>query len=665
MAQLAGYRCSKPDCSVPTRGAASDGVGTINIGVAAHIAAAAPGGPRYDPTMTSENRRNHKNGIWLCSTHATLVDSDELNFTVEELLDWKKLAVRRSFQEVVTSNLILPRALRVDNQDVQTAFDLLLSYSKSDLTAFQQPPGWPLHPMTLNLKMPDGESPEIFTVSGLASGIDEYDEVAIIAAPGTGKTITLLQLTDATLASAASVAVFIPLSEWATGSDNFFQTLLRRVAFKDASEHQFELLARHGKLVLILDGWNELDEASRKRVRNDLKSLRRDFHKIRVVISSRHMDLDIPIDGPVVEVEHLTEDQQLEMAKSFRGTEGESLMDHVWRTPGLRDLAAIPLYLTSILKQAPGVSLPTTKEEVLRTFVTELEKDRDKLAALRESMQGFHKKFLEGIAGETTRRKTVALSDAQARAAVSTVQDRLKAEQQIAELAQPMDVLDALINSHMLVRSSKEAGSLSFQHQQFQEWFASLRVQQLMLSASQGDNDAKKVLREDVLDIPVWEEAVLFACDRLSRCDENGINAVTVAILETLGIDPLLSAEMIQRSSNDVWNLARDDVVSFVRQWHTPGRVDRAVQFMIESGRSEFSEFVWPLVSNVDNQVHLRALRAGIRDDYGDERLTGSSARAKSRTEVQTRRSRSGRGGADCSSSGGVAKTCNFRDRHQ
>ena len=53
------------------------------------------------------------------------------------------------------------------------------------------------------------------------------------------------------------MAVFIPLSEWATGSDNFFQSLLRRAAFRNASERQFELLARHGKLVLILDGWNE------------------------------------------------------------------------------------------------------------------------------------------------------------------------------------------------------------------------------------------------------------------------------------------------------------------------------------------------------------------------------------------------------------------------
>jgi len=268
MAHRAGYRCSKPDCGIPTRGAASDDDRTINIGFAAHITAASPGGPRYDSTLTTKKRRHHGNGIWLCGTHGKLVDSDESHFTVEELLKWKKLAERRSFQEVVASKPSPLGALLADDDDVQTAFNLLLDYSTSDLRAFQRSPGWPSHPITLNLRTLDGESTKIFVVSGLVSGIDLYDQVTVIAAPGTGKTTTLLQLAQATLANAASVAVFIPLSEWATGSDSFFQSLLRRAAFRDASESQFELLAQHAKLVLILDGWNELDEASRRRVRN-------------------------------------------------------------------------------------------------------------------------------------------------------------------------------------------------------------------------------------------------------------------------------------------------------------------------------------------------------------------------------------------------------------
>jgi hypothetical protein len=613
MACRVGYRCSKPDCGIPTRGAASDDDGTINVGFAAHITAASPDGPRYDPTLTSDQRKHHSNGIWLCGTHAKLVDSDEEHFTVKELLSWKRIAERRSFSEVVSSKPSPVGALLADDEDVQTAADLLLDYSKSDLSAFQHMPGWPSHAIALNLKMVDEKSTEVFTASGLASAIEVFDEIAVIAPPGTGKTTTLLQLTAAILGNVSSVAVFVPLSEWSTRSDTFFQSLLRRAAFRDARERQFELLAEHGRLVLILDGWNELDEASKRRVRNDVKSLRRDFPDIRLVVSSRHKDFDIPINGSVVEVDVLTEEQQLEIAKALRGSEGESLMDHAWRTPGLRELVAVPLYLTALLKHASGGSLPTTKEEVLRSFVTELEQDPDKLATLREAFQDFHRDFLVAIAVEATRQETVALSEAHARAVVNTVQERLRADKQIAQLIQPMKALDALVSAHMLVRSGAESGGVSFQHQQFQEWFASFWVDQLMLSAASGDNDAKKTLREKVLDIPVWEEAVLFACDRLSRADQGSIQAVASAILETLGIDPLLSAEMIYRSSDQVWEQVRDDVMSFAGKWHTEGRVDRAVKFMIDTGRAEFSQYIWPLISDPDSQVHLHAIRSGRR----------------------------------------------------
>jgi len=602
-----------PDCGIPTRGAASDNEGTINVGFAAHITAASPDGPRYNPNLTSDQRKHHSNGIWLCGTHAKLIDSDEEHFTVEELVSWKRIAEHRSFYDVVSSKPSPFKAIHVDGGDVQTAVDLLLNFSKSDLSAFQHMPGWPSHAIALTLKIMDEKNSDVFTASNLAPAIEVFGEIAVIAPPGTGKTTTLLQLTEAILDSASSVAVFVPLSEWSTRSDTFFQSLVRRAAFRGTRERQFELLAEHGRLVLILDGWNELDEPSKRRARSEVKSLRRDFPDIRLVVSSRHKAFDIPVDGPVVEVDVLTEEQQLEIAKALRGSEGESLMEHAWRTSGLRELIAIPLYLTAFLKQAPGGSLPATKEEVLRSFVTELEQDPDKLATLREALQGFHSTFLEAIAVEATHQETVTLSEAQARAVVNSVQERLRTEKQIAKVLQPMNVLDALVSTHMLVRSGGEPGGVSFQHQQFQEWYASFWVQQQMLFAVSGDNDAKKTLRENVLDVPIWEEAVLFACDQLSRADQDNIKAVVSAVLETLGIDPLFSAEMIYRSSEEVWEQVKGDVIFFAAKWHTKGRVDRAIKFMIDTGRAEFSKYIWPLISNPDDQVHLHALRSGRR----------------------------------------------------
>lgn len=95
LAERVGHRCSNPDCDVPTTGAALDG-GVSMIGTAAHIAAAAPGGPRFDPDMSPAQRAHADNGIWLCANHGREVDSDHERFTVQQLREWKRLAEEQS-----------------------------------------------------------------------------------------------------------------------------------------------------------------------------------------------------------------------------------------------------------------------------------------------------------------------------------------------------------------------------------------------------------------------------------------------------------------------------------------------------------------------------------------------------------------------------------------
>jgi hypothetical protein len=62
-----------------------------------------------------------------------------------------------------------------------------------------------------------------------------------------------------------------------------------------------------------------------------------------------------------------------------------------------------------------------------------------------------------------------------------------------------------------------------------------------MLQAAAGDAEARKRLREDILNWQAWEESILFACDRLSRGSEAGVRAVAAAVEDALGIDPILA----------------------------------------------------------------------------------------------------------------------------
>jgi hypothetical protein len=92
LADRVGHLCSKPDCRALTTGPQDDPGKAVNLGVAAHITAASPGGPRYDPDLLPEERSSPSNGIWLCQNCAKLVDNDVPRFPVSLLRQWKTQA---------------------------------------------------------------------------------------------------------------------------------------------------------------------------------------------------------------------------------------------------------------------------------------------------------------------------------------------------------------------------------------------------------------------------------------------------------------------------------------------------------------------------------------------------------------------------------------------
>jgi hypothetical protein len=92
LAARAGNVCSNPDCRALTSGPQDDPTKALNVGVAAHITSAAPGGPRYNPSLSTEERRDPDNGIWLCQTCGKLVDNDTSQFPEPVLRAWKTLA---------------------------------------------------------------------------------------------------------------------------------------------------------------------------------------------------------------------------------------------------------------------------------------------------------------------------------------------------------------------------------------------------------------------------------------------------------------------------------------------------------------------------------------------------------------------------------------------
>src|SRR4029077_340876 len=109
----------------------------------------------------------------------------------------------------------------------------------------------------------------------------------------------------------------------------------------------------------------------------------------------------------------------------------------------------------------------------------------------------------------------------------------------------------------MLVRTG-EPVRYRFQHQQFQEWYASRDVERAMLE-SVADASALQKLKVDILNASPWEQSILFAVERMAR-DATQQKTCGVAILAAFDVDPILAAEMIFRSSDAVWAQISGDI---------------------------------------------------------------------------------------------------------
>lgn len=86
LAGRAGHRCSI--CKTPTIGPSDESPDAfMNVGIASHITAAAPGrgARRHDATLTSEQRSGIDNGIWLCRGCDGIVDRDAVRFSPDTL----------------------------------------------------------------------------------------------------------------------------------------------------------------------------------------------------------------------------------------------------------------------------------------------------------------------------------------------------------------------------------------------------------------------------------------------------------------------------------------------------------------------------------------------------------------------------------------------------
>ncbi len=81
---VSSNRCAFPKCTTPLVH------GTKVTARISHIRAQSPGGPRYDPQQSDEDRHAFDNLLLLCGAHADVIDADEEAYSVKRLTEMKK-----------------------------------------------------------------------------------------------------------------------------------------------------------------------------------------------------------------------------------------------------------------------------------------------------------------------------------------------------------------------------------------------------------------------------------------------------------------------------------------------------------------------------------------------------------------------------------------------
>ena len=176
LALRANFKCSFTNCGRPTSGPNDSSPDSVTkIGVAAHIYAASPGGARYLPSMSSEERMSISNGIWLCPTHSTLIDRDTTAYTADILREMK-VAHENQIQSEMSG-------LKKANIDlIALGPDLVFS---AELIGFKGN-AWQLRILHFIL----GDLHTLITFAECYEQIDSYDRYILVNSLGDGRQLS-------------------------------------------------------------------------------------------------------------------------------------------------------------------------------------------------------------------------------------------------------------------------------------------------------------------------------------------------------------------------------------------------------------------------------------------------------------------------------------------
>ena len=343
---LSGNVCANPKCRNPL--VTEDN----QIGEIAHICAASPDGPRYDSKMTDDERRSIDNLILLCEACNKLVDSNEKDYPVSLLKEWKNnhegltsSDVYNTFQKNIfekqKEGLLRKKDLDIDG-DVYSS--KIIVYDKERV-----------------VKQDNGQYCLTNYLLSLAKDYEwtDFPDIFIQGIGGIGKS------TEVKCAYNTFLETFSDKKNY--DDYNFFPI----VYFFELKEYRTDFFKRFDNkenIILFLDGLDEITDSNLIDFVKFLKNTKNQFPNIRFIISGRPAAFDSEIDSACknrLTIE-LSDDFDIENPKN------RNLFSR-YQNSAISDVIPIPFYRKILEKNDDIVGYKDFYEMAILEF---LEKDK-------------------------------------------------------------------------------------------------------------------------------------------------------------------------------------------------------------------------------------------------------------------------------------------------
>lgn len=272
---LSGNVCANPKCRNPL--VTEDN----QIGEIAHICAASPDGPRYDRNMTDDERRSIDNLILLCETCNKLVDSNEKDYPVSLLKEWKNNHegfVSSDIYNTYFQNILSKQkegVLRKQEIDIEgNIYSSRIVVSRGETV----------------LKDDKGKHCLVGYLLSLAKDYkwEEFPDVFIQGIGGIGKS------TEVKYAYNKFLDVF---SDTKNYDDYNFFPIVYFFELKNFQRDFYKKFDEKENIILFLDGLDEISGTNLIELVKYLKNIRSQFTNVRFVISGRQASFDSEING--------------------------------------------------------------------------------------------------------------------------------------------------------------------------------------------------------------------------------------------------------------------------------------------------------------------------------------------------------------------------------